>query len=240
MFTPLRLALSALLLAAFATAASPARAALGGSIGLTSDYVLRGVSQSEGNPAWQGDVHWDFPQGWSGGLWASQVALAPGSDSWELDSYLQWHRALSADLEFSAAGTYYSYPSDPRPADYNYGELRLELMWRDQIRVAASWTPSIALYSYADGLAAHQHVLTMETSWHRDLPRHLDLTAGMGFYYPPGLDYASYAYGDATLGWKYGHWRVNVALIWAQNGSHRQYSTGPSGGPVAATLAWVF
>lgn len=240
MFTLLRSGQSALLFALTMAAASPAQAALGGSIDITSDYVLRGVSQSEGKAAWQGDVHWDSPEGWSGGVWASQVALAAHSDSWELDSYLQWHRELNADLEFSAAATYYTYPSDPRPADYNYGELSLALMWRDQIRIAASWTPSIALYSYADGLADDQHVMTLETSWHRDLPRHLDLTAGIGFYYPPGLDYASYAYGDAGLGWKYGHWRVNVALIWAQNGSHRQYSTGPNGGPVAATLAWVF
>ena len=101
-------------------------------------------------------------------------------------------------------------------------------------------TPSVTLFSYSDGLATDHHALTIETSWHRDLPARLDLTAGLGFYYPPGLDYASYAYGDATLGWKYGHWRVNVALIWAQNASHRQYSTGPAGGPVAATLIWVF
>ena len=238
--TPLRSALAALMTALAIASASPARAGLGGSVAITSDYVLRGVSQSDGKAAWQGDLHWNFPAGWSTGLWASQVALAPHSDTWELDSYLQWHRALSADLEFGAAATYYSYPSDPRPVDYNYSELSLSLMWRDQIRVAASWTPSITLFSYSDGLATHRQVVTLETSWHRDLPAHLDLTAGIGVYYPPGLDYASYGYGDATLGWKYGHWRVNLALIWAQNADHRQYSSGPSGGPLAATLAWVF
>ncbi len=241
MLTPIRSALSALLAAALAiAAASPARAALGGSIDITSDYVLRGVSQSQGKAAWQGDAHWDFPAGFSSGVWASQVALEPRSNTWEVDGYLQWHRALSSDLDLGAAATYYTYPSDPRPADYNYGEMSLALMWRDQIRIAASWIPGISLYSYSDGLASDRQVLTLETSWHRDLPRHIDLSAGIGFYYPPGLEQASYAYGDATLGWKYGHWRVNLALIWAQNATHRQYSTGPNGGPVVGTLAWVF
>jgi uncharacterized protein (TIGR02001 family) len=241
MRTPFGPALSALLTACLAAAAAtPARAALGGSIDITSDYALRGISQSAGKAAWQGDVHWDFPAGWSAGVWASQVVLAPRSNTWELDSYLQWHRALSADLELGASATYYNYPRDPRPLDYNYGEVSVSLMWRDQIRVAASWTPSITFYSYSDGVAKDHEALTLETSWHRDLPGRLDLTAGIGYYHPPGLEYASYGYGDATLGWKYGHWRVNVAWIWAQDASHRQYSPGPAGGPLAATLIWFF
>ncbi len=235
-----RPALSALTACLAVAVSLAARAGPGGSVDITSDYVLRGVSQSAGKAAWQGDAHWDFPAGWSAGVWASQVSLAPESDSWELDSYLQWHRALSADLALGASATYYSYPGDPRPVDYNYTELSLSLLWRDQIRVAASWTPRITLYSYEDGLATDEQALSLEASWHRDLPARLDLTAGIGLYYPPGLDNASYAYGDATLGWKYGHWRVNLAWIWAQDTTHRQYSSGPVGGPFAATLAWVF
>jgi uncharacterized protein (TIGR02001 family) len=237
----LRRFLSGLLSACLAVAAvAPAVAGPGGLVDLTSDYALRGVSQSNGKPAWQGDAHWDFPTGWLAGVWASQVALAPHSDNWELDSYLQWHRALNPDLEFGASATYYSYPHDPRPVDYNYSELSLSLMWRDQFRVAASWTPRIPLYSLADGLAPDEKVWTLESSWHRDLAAHWGLSAGLGFYYPPGLDYASYLYGDTTLGWKYGHWRVNLAWIWAQNAAHRQYASGPAGGPLAATLTWVF
>jgi len=236
----IRPALSVVLATCVASAACPARAGPGGSVAVTSDYVLRGVSQSDGKLAWQGDAHWDFPAGWSAGLWGSQVALAPHSDSWELDSYLQWHGALSADWELGAAATYYSYPGDPRPVDYNYGELSVSMMWRDQIRIAASWTPSITLYSSSDGLATHRQAWTLETSWHRYLPARLDVTAGIGLYYPPGLEYAAYSYGDATLGWKYGHWRVNLAWIWAQDASHRQYTAGPVGGPLTATVAWIF
>jgi uncharacterized protein (TIGR02001 family) len=241
MLKPRRPHLTGLLSTALVIAASPsAWAGPGGSIDITTDYVLRGVSQTEGNPAWQGDLHWEFPAGVSAGVWGSQVELVPRSYSWELDGYLQWRHQLSSDLDLAAAATHYGYPGDPRAFNYNYDDLRLSLTWRDQWQIAASWSPNVTLYSYSEGLSTNRTVYTMEASWHRDLPARLNLTAGVGIYWPPGLDYASYGYGDATLGWKYGHWRVNLALIWVQDATHRQYSPGPAGGPLVATLAWVF
>ena len=217
-----------------------AHAGPGGSVSFTSDNVLRGVSQSTGQPALQGDAHWNFPAGWAAGAWASQVRLAHGGATAEFALYLQWRRALSGDFDLAAELTHYSYPNDPRPIGYDYDEASLSLAWRDQIYVAATWTPRLNLYSFADGLASNRQVFTIETSWHRTLASRFDLTAGMGFYGPQGLDYASYAYGNLTLGWHYGHWRTNLSAVWVQDAAHRQYSTGPAGGPLAATVAWVF
>ncbi len=233
--------LTLLLAAIIAAGASvAARAGVGGSLSLTSEYVLRGVSQSDGRSALQGDAHWNFPVGWSAGAWASQVRFAPGRVSNEFAAYLQWQRAISGDFDLGATLTQYRYPHDPRPIGYNYDEIGLSLAWRDQIYVAATWTPSLNLYSPSDGLASHREVYTFESSWHRTLGPRLDLTVGAGFYDPQGVDYASYAYGNATLGWHYGHWRANLSSIWVQDASHRRYTAGPSGGPLAATVAWAF
>jgi uncharacterized protein (TIGR02001 family) len=228
---------AAFLAAAFAGAV---RAGPAGSISVTSDYVVRGVSQSQGEGALQADLHWNFPRGWSAGAWASQVEYQPSKEFTELDGYLQWRGALDDDFDLAATATHYSYPGDPRPVSYSYDELDVSLLWRDQFRVAASWIPSLNLYSYADGLAEHRHIYTIEAGWHRDLLPWLDVSAGAGFYDPVGLEYASYGYGDLTMGLKYGHWRVNLAWIWVQDTNHRQYSSGPAGGPLAATLSWVF
>ena len=233
---------STILLAAIIAggASMVARAGPGGSVSLISDYVLRGVSQSNGQSALQGDAHWNFPVGWSAGAWASQVRFAPGGATAEYAIYLQWQRAISADFDLGTAVTHYSYPNDPRPIAYDYDEASLSLAWRDQIYVAATWTPRLNLYSFADGLASNRHVFSIETSWHRTLARRIDLTAGFGFYDPQNLDYASYGYGNVTLGWHYGHWRTNLSAIWVQDAAHRQYSPGPAGGPLAATVTWVF
>lgn len=221
-------------------ASTATRAGPGGSLSFTSDYVQRGVSQSNGESAIQGDAHWNFPARWSAGVWASQVRYAPGSATAEYALYLQWRRALSGDLDLSAELAHYRYPNDPRPIAYDYDEASLSIAWRDQIYVAATWTPRLNLYSLADGLASDRQVLTVEASWHRTLPTRFDVTAGLGFFGPQGLDYASYAYGNLTLGWHYGHWRTNLSAIWVQDAAHRQYSPGPAGGPLAATVAWIF
>jgi uncharacterized protein (TIGR02001 family) len=230
------------LLAVSLAAAGP-RAALagpGGAVTVTSDYVLRGISQSNGEPVLQGDVHWKFPSGWSAGLWGSQLRVWPGAASSELGPYLQWQGTLSGDFDLGTAYTHYAYPNDPRPVSYDYDELTVSLAWRDQVYLAASWTPRLNLYSASDGLAGNREVYTLEASWHRTIRPRFDLSVGLGFYDPLGVDYASYAYGNATLGWHYGHWRANLSAIWVQDAPHRRYSQGPAGGPLTATIAWLF
>jgi len=217
-----------------------AHAGPGASLSITSDYVLRGVSQSDGEPVLQGDVHWTFPSGWSTGLWGSQLRFRPRAATSELGAYLQWQGTVSGDFDMAAAYTHYTYPSDPRLISYDYDELAVSLAWRDQVYLAATWTPRLNLYSATDGLASNRAVYTLEASWHRTLRPRYDLSVGLGFYDPQGVDYASYAYGNATVGWHYGHWRANLSAIWVQDTLHRQYTPGPAGGPLTATVAWFF
>ncbi|MGH8252408.1 MAG: TorF family putative porin [Steroidobacteraceae bacterium] len=230
------------LLAAMMSAAiaRPACASLGGAVTVASDYVLRGVSQSDNNPVVQADLHWNFPVGWSAGVWASQLRTQPRSADDEVAAYLQWQRAISSDFDLGASYTHYQYVNDSRPVAYNYDELAVSLAWRDQLYLAATWTPRLNLYSVPMGLAPNRDVYTLEASWHRTLVRRFDFSAGLGFYDPQGVDYGAYAYGNATLGWHYGHWRANLTAIWVQDASHRQYSQGPAGGPLVATVAWFF
>jgi uncharacterized protein (TIGR02001 family) len=221
-------------------AGAAAHAGPGGSLDITSDYVLRGISQSDGQPVLQGDVHWTFPSGWSSGLWGSQLRFKPRAATSELGAYLQWQGTVSGDFDLGAAYTHYAYPNDPRPVSYDYDELAVSLAWRDQVYLAATWTPRLNLYSAVDGLASNREIYTVEASWHRTLRPRFDFSVGLGFYDPQGVDYASYAYGNATLGWHYGHWRANLSAIWVQDALHRQYSPGPAGGPLTATVAWLF
>ena len=55
---------------------------------MTSDYRFQGVSNTDGNGAVQGNVHYWRPDGWYAGLFASQVDFKdPGHTSYELDCY---------------------------------------------------------------------------------------------------------------------------------------------------------
>ncbi len=146
--------------------------ALGGSVDITSDYVLRGVSQSSGKAAWQGDAHWDFPAGWSrrrvglaGG--ARSLKATPGRSTATCNGTVR----SSADLELGAVGDLLRLPERSSPVDYNYGELSLAAMLarpdphRGQldarhcrcIRTRTAWPQTARCW-------------TLEASWHRDLP----------------------------------------------------------------------
>ena len=229
------------LLASLLAASTASAASLGGSIGASSDYVLRGISRNGGELAMQGDVHLLFAPGWSAGLWGSQVQLQPGRHSVELDSYLQWQHALSGDFDLALAATHYAYPHDPRPIDYNYSELSASLSWRDQLYGTIAYAPDVNLFTtYGFVEARDRQVFTYELAAHRSLSTHLDAVAGLGFYLPHHVDYGSYTYGSASLAWHYGKWRADLAWIAVQRVEHRWYTQGKAGGPLTLGVAWSF
>lgn len=227
-------------LTALCGSAISAPAASEGRIGIASDYILRGVSQSDGRPALQAELQYPSSANWSVGAQVSQVRLRPSKITTEVNAFVQWRKPVSPDFDLSATATHYAYPNDPRAASYQYNELALTMGWRDQLYLTAAWTPQLNLYSTIEGFAPNREIMTLETSAHRDLSPHWDLRVGLGYYHPVGLDYATYGYGNATVGWHYGHWLADVGWFWVQNARHRQYSAGPAGGPLAGSLAWSF
>jgi uncharacterized protein (TIGR02001 family) len=105
-------------------------------IGVTSDYVFRGVSQTSNEPALQGgaDIGWGILYA---GVWASRVDFdnAPPANA-EVDWYggikPTWNSPFGTiNLDFG--GIYYTYPgSDPGFAglpDPNYFELKAGYSW---------------------------------------------------------------------------------------------------------------
>lgn len=88
-------------------------------ITVASEYVFRGVSQSEEDPAIQGSVNWTHDSGFYVGAWGSTGDF--GRDgSFELDWYTGYATDMSGvALDFSLI--YYTFPGDE--ADGNYVEL---------------------------------------------------------------------------------------------------------------------
>lgn len=88
-----------------------------------SDYVFRGVSQNEGNPAISAGV--DVTQGlFYAGAWAGTVSFAGDADTdAEIDLYAGVRPAFGGfDWDFGVVG--YVYAGQPDDADYNYVELK--------------------------------------------------------------------------------------------------------------------
>jgi uncharacterized protein (TIGR02001 family) len=95
-------------------------------IGVTSDYVFRGMSQRQENPAVQGGF--DLAYGiFYAGVWASMVDFGngPGSANAEVDFYGGIKPKLGP-VEFDLGVIYYSYPGANDPgAELNFVEFKL-------------------------------------------------------------------------------------------------------------------
>jgi len=131
-----------------------------GNVALTSDYVFRGVSQTDQGPAVQGGV--DIAFGDSGayvGTWASNINFNTGGSNLELDLYGGFKFALGpVAMDVGVAG--YFYPSasdDTAELDYYEGYVKPSIALTDQITLggAVYWSPE---FTGASGNAVYAEV----------------------------------------------------------------------------------
>lgn len=115
-------------------------------VGVVSDYLFRGVSQTHGAPAVQAGVDYAFSNGFYVGAWASNVTWVKdflGKGSLEVDVYGGYKGSITEDLGFDVGYITYNYPgkgnASPLLANPNTQELYLGLSYK--------WLS--AKYSYA-------------------------------------------------------------------------------------------
>lgn len=212
----------------------------GGSLTWTSDYVFRGVSQSDNLPALQAELHVHPAQQWTVGVWASTVRLLPIKRSIELDAYVDTHWVINQDLTLGISAVHYSYRDDPRPISYNYDELSASINWLDSYSLSASWSPNATLIALPYGVQTQQQTFTVEGGYHQALPLKLELLLGAGYYDPLEQHEGGYAFGSTGLSRRFGRLRTELNWFWVQDQVHRRYTPGPAGGPWAATVTWQF
>jgi uncharacterized protein (TIGR02001 family) len=88
----------------------------------TSDYVFRGVSQSDENPAAQVGFTYTAPIGVYAGLWASNVDFGSSGPDIELDGFVGYNTDLSDKWNLDLSVVRYSYHKggdDYGDIDYN-------------------------------------------------------------------------------------------------------------------------
>lgn len=123
-------ALASAALAGLAMAVVPVRsvhAGTSGSLALTSDYIFRGISQTNQEPALQGGLEYAADSGFYVGTWGSNISwlsdastpLAPISSSLELDVYGGYRGKFGdSGVGYDVGALYYWYPGD-YPSGFN-------------------------------------------------------------------------------------------------------------------------
>jgi uncharacterized protein (TIGR02001 family) len=92
-----------------------------GGASLVSDYRYRGISQTDKDPAIQGNFTINHDSGIYVGLWGSSVDdyVAAGADQ-EIDIIVGFKKEISSGVTLDVGGTYYFYPgAEKLIANYN-------------------------------------------------------------------------------------------------------------------------
>ncbi|EIJ35190.1 TorF family putative porin [Thiothrix nivea] len=99
-----------------------AMAGASGNIGVTSNYIWRGVEQNNGQAAVSGGLDFEAPNGGYVGTWASPVA---GGDDYELDLYGGYAGENASGLGYDVGVITYMYPKGGTNEHFDevYGSL---------------------------------------------------------------------------------------------------------------------
>ncbi len=124
-----------------------AMAAVEGNIGVTSEYMWRGMKQSNG-AAVSGGLDWSNDSGWSAGIWTSNVNW--GDSGTETDYYGGYSSSLGS-IDYSISGAYYAYEGGSSVQDSNFAELLVDLSYGG-FDFGFAYTPFADTKDYEDDL----------------------------------------------------------------------------------------
>ncbi len=100
-----------------------------GSAALTTDYVWRGTTQTQGDPAVQAGFKIAGDSGFYGSVWGSNVEFAPETHaSSEFDFTVGWSGNVAEDWALDVNVLHYAYPSTT--TDLNWTELNGTVTWK--------------------------------------------------------------------------------------------------------------
>ncbi len=208
---------------ALAGASVPAQAdgPLSASIGATTDYVYRGVSQTYGGAALQGGVNYQHSSGAFAGAWASNADPYPGDNgSVEIDVYGGYSWAIGSDWSARAGYTRYFYAWDRRRASYDYGEFGVTLGFQDRLAATVSFQPDATRYSTL-GYVHDRPAAAYELTGRWPLPYGLALTGSVGYYDLHRLYGVGYWAGGAGFSYVRGPVEVDLTRF-ASDGTVRR------------------
>jgi len=161
---------------------------------LTTDYVFRGVTYSDGHAAVQVGADVALDSGLYTGIWASTVDISGGPATqrdFQLSYYLGYDHDLRDDWSVGANLVFYTFPRTKGDIDYDFLEYSIVANYDDRMWVEYSYSPDL-FHSGRD-----THNLDLYAEW--PLPAHLTLGAGAGYY-----DVSELA------GNGYGYWQLGV------------------------------
>ncbi len=178
-----------------------------GSVGVVTDYVDRGVSQSDGHMAVHGGVLWQHAGGLHAGVAASSVDFDDGHQAFAEISYLIGIEQELSQGRLGLTAAYVDFPGAPSRLKYDLVEFATYFAWPAgplDLRYDAIFSPQEA------GNAGK--ALYMKFGVTRQLTTTLSVGAHVGRQWIEREEIGGPDYSDWALGLEWRRQRVNAAV----------------------------
>ena len=210
---------------------------LGGSLGLASDDVFRGVTQSDGQPSPQGDLH-AIVGPWYAGVSAEDVRRDDERAGAELIGYLGLQQPLGDDWTGRATLRHYDYPGNRYRSRYDYDELGLSLSWRERIVVTVIASPDTYFRDYLGNYGSGK-AFCYELVGRQPLPAAFAAVAGVGYYDLRQQIGTGYAYWSAGVERRWRSWAFDLRYV-GTDATARHRFEDDAGDRAVLSAFWLF
>lgn len=185
-----------------ARAADAPQSSTSGSVTVVNDYLFRGLSQTNRDPALQAGIEYDHSSGWYIGAWGSNISwlsdlsssAAPVSSSLEVDAYTGYRGSFGGDWTYDAGLYEYYYPGS-----YPGGFVRPYTL---EGYASLGWKGATLKYSHAFtnlfGFADSKNSDYLDLSWNYEFVPNWVLNTHVG--HQTVKHNAGFAYTDWKLG----------------------------------------
>jgi uncharacterized protein (TIGR02001 family) len=211
-----------------------------GSVGGTSDFVFRGLSLTMGDPAAQASLDVEFPKEFYIGAFVATCNPNPGpSPPVEMDIWAGRYWSLSPSLSADLRLSQYTYPDDPRRVSYNRTEITGTLGFRNQLFVAAIYSPNTKAIASSPGYE-EGNTWAVEVSGRYPFNERFAVSAGFGHYGLEEIYEDSYNYWNVTLTATLKPFELQLAYLGVDDSAAEHFAEDAVGDRVAVTALWRF
>lgn len=210
----------------------------GGDVGVASDEVYRGLSQSDHQLSPQADLHYSR-WGIYGGVSAVGVRRGPNASVGAgLIAYLGYQQRFGDDWSASVAARHYDYPGYNPRSLYDYDEFALSAAWREQIVASVMASPNVYFYDFY-GNYGRGPAYTYELSGRQPVGRGFSVNAGGGYYNLHSQIGTGYAYWSAGMGKQWRSWDFDARYVGTDSTARARFGQFAENRVVLSAL-WLF
>ena len=154
-----------------------------GNVALTTDYIFRGISQTNTDPALQGGFDFEHKSGFYAGVWGSNVEFGDEAHI-EIDLYGGYKFKVGKMIEVDVGGIHYRYPGDrttDKDGDPTTGDSNFEEVYAGATFSTKNIGNYNVKYSYApDFYRSNESAYYLEFNWDLAFKNGIGVAAHVG------------------------------------------------------------